>query len=247
MKKSKVFLLSFIIAFVLAGCSNSVSEVGNQEAEAQKEQEEIALSLANYISNDNSQAKAWIKIDGTNIDDPDFQAEDNLYWLRRDEDGSYSVWGCYFADYEADLTGTGPSRNTVIYGHSSLNDETEGKRFTELKKFGIQEFAEEHRYFLFGTKTEEYVATIFSVGYWPDSAQYLYANPSDQAFEELIEGAREHSIYRYDTEVGKEDRIITLSTCTGNDQERFVVMAKLSDHYEGSSKALEVNPSPKGA
>lgn len=190
--------------------------------------------------------KAWIQVPDTNIDDPIFQADDNLYWLRRDENGSYSVWGVYFADYECSL-GEELSRNTVIYGHSSLNDETEGKKFTELKKLNLQDFAKDHRYFLFATGSEEYVATIFSVGYWADSAQYLYADPSDAAFEELLKDAADHSIYNYGVEVGSEDHIITLSTCTGNDQERFVVMARLDNEYTGQSGSLEINPTPKGA
>ena len=118
------------------------------------------------------------------------QAADNSYYLRRDEKGAYSIWGCYFADYEADLTASGPSRNTVIYGHSSLDDETEGKKFTELKKLNLFDFADEHRCFYFSTRDASYVAEIFSVGYWPDSAQYLYADPTDAAFEDLLEEAK---------------------------------------------------------
>ena len=93
------------------------------------------------------------------------------------------------------------------------------------------------------------MAEIFSVGYWPDSAQYLYADPTDAAFEDLLEEAQAHSIYNYPVDPGLDDHIITLSTCTGNDEERFVVMAVL--HPENSSDIgtgeLTVNETPKGA
>lgn len=242
----KIIMAALISALVMTGCSDKPENGIPGQKQMDNDLTSMKQTLTDYAAEENNQAKAWIQVPDTNIDDPIFQADDNLYWLRRDENGSYSVWGVYFADYECSL-GDELSRNTVIYGHSSLNDETEGKKFTELKKLNLQDFAKDHRYFLFATGSEEYVATIFSVGYWADSAQYLYADPSDAAFEELLKDAADHSIYNYGVDVGSEDHIITLSTCTGNDQERFVVMARLGSEYTGQLGSLEINPTPKGA
>ncbi len=55
---------------------------------------------------------------GTNIDGPVQQADDNEYYLRRDELGQPSHQGCIYADYECDLSGTELSMNTILYGHT---------------------------------------------------------------------------------------------------------------------------------
>ena len=238
-----------LAAAMLAGCSG-----GSTVYQDNKEGLEAVSSAVEAMAADISatpNAKAWLKVDDTNIDNMVMQASDNDYYLRRDEQGNYSVWGCYYADYEADLSAAGLSRNTVVYGHSSLDDKTEGQRFTELKKFNLFDFADEHRCFYFSTADNAYIAEVFSVGYWPNTAQYLYADMTDTEFKELIEEAQAHSIYNYPVEVTVEDKIITLSTCTGNEEERFVVMAVVHDGAENNKDigkgALEVNSTPKGA
>ena len=243
----KFLLCSFVVALALAGCGAQEETYTENKKGLEAVSEAVDTIQADFP--DNADAKGWLLFPGTEIDNVVMQAADNSYYLRRDEKGAYSIWGCYFADYEADLTASGPSRNTVIYGHSSLDDETEGKKFTELKKLNLFDFADEHRCFYFSTRDASYVAEIFSVGYWPDSAQYLYADPTDAAFEDLLEEAKAHSIYNYPVDPGLDDHIITLSTCTGNDEERVVVMAVL--HPENSSDIgageLTVNETPKGA
>ena len=247
MKQSRILLATVLLTLMLSGCSADPADPAvPKTGELQSEFADIGLALAEFQETENAQAKGGIRLEDTGIDNPVFQGQDNEFYLRLGDDGAYSIWGCYYADFECRLTDE-LSRCTIIYGHSSLNDETEGERFTELKKLNIGSFAEDHRYFFFATGGKEYVATIFSVGYWPNSSQYLYANPTDPAFEELLEDARARSIYNYDVEVGLGDKIIILSTCTGSEEERYVVMAKLSDAYEGKPGDLEINPTPKGA
>ena len=55
---------------------------------------------------------------------------------------------------------------------------------------------------------------------------------SDEQFDEFINYAFEHSeIEAGDVDVTKEDRIVTLSTCTGDDATRFAVIGKLAQVY----------------
>ena len=44
----------------------------------------------------NPDAVAWLYIPGAEVDDPVMQAEDNGYYLNRDELREYSTWGCYY-------------------------------------------------------------------------------------------------------------------------------------------------------
>ena len=44
----------------------------------------------------NPDAVAWLYIPGAEVDDPVMQAEDNGFYLNRDELREYSTWGCYY-------------------------------------------------------------------------------------------------------------------------------------------------------
>ena len=124
--RKKFLLCSFVVALALAGCGAQEETYTENKKGLEAVSEAVDTIQADFP--DNADAKGWLLFPGTEIDNVVMQAADNSYYLRRDEKGAYSIWGCYFADYEADLTASGPSRNTVIYGHSSLNDETEGKK-----------------------------------------------------------------------------------------------------------------------
>ena len=44
----------------------------------------------------NPDAVAWLYIPSAEVDDPVIQAEDNGFYLNRDELREYSTWGCYY-------------------------------------------------------------------------------------------------------------------------------------------------------
>ena len=54
----------------------------------------------------NPDAVAWLYIPGAEVDDPVMQAEDNGFYLNRDELREYSTWGCYYPR-RLDLRGLG--------------------------------------------------------------------------------------------------------------------------------------------
>ena len=54
----------------------------------------------------NPDAVAWLYIPGAEVDDPVMQAEDNGFYLNRDELWEYSTWGCYYPR-RLDLRGLG--------------------------------------------------------------------------------------------------------------------------------------------
>ena len=133
MKQSRILLATVLLTLMLSGCSADPADPAvPKTGELQSEFADIGLALAEFQETENAQAKGWIRLEDTGIDNPVFQGQDNEFYLRLGDDGAYSIWGCYYADFECRLTDE-LSRCTIIYGHSSLNDETEGERFTELK------------------------------------------------------------------------------------------------------------------
>ena len=99
----------------------------------------------------NPDAVAWLYIPGAEVDDPVMQAEDNGFYLNRDELREYSTWGCYYADCRNHLSGRDAlDTNTVIYGHSANDCDPDGVRFTKLHRYMDADFVKENPY---GTPT----------------------------------------------------------------------------------------------
>ena len=84
----KIIMAALISALVLTGCSSEPETGVPGQKQMDRDLTSVQQTLADYAAKKNNQAKAWIQVPDTNIDDPIFQADDNLYWLRRDENGS---------------------------------------------------------------------------------------------------------------------------------------------------------------
>ena len=204
----------------------------------------------------NEDTVAWLMIPDTEINDAVLQSYDNNYYLRLTEDKTYSVFGCYYASYDCilDLGREELSRNTVIFGHSDYKDNPDGKKFSQLFKYTDLEFLKKNPYIYFSTPDDDMVWQVFSVFYTHVNFNYIQANPTAENFEKIIAEAKAKSEYIIDLDVGKNDKILTLSTCTKYYNEadyenyRFVVMAKLLDTNSVPTEcptSMTINPSPK--
>lgn len=176
---------------------------------------------------ENSDVVGWLTVDGCEIDNRIFQYDDNDYYLRKNEQGEYDVWGCYFLDYinihdDNDLF----DRVSIIYGHS-LGDTTESEKFSRLKYYRDKSFAKKHRIIRFDMLNEEHEWQVFAVCNIPVSIDYIDPNPDDAKFDSTIGYMLDHSFVDMKTDVTKNDQILVLSTCTSADDVRFVVAAKL--------------------
>ena len=84
----------------------------------------------------NDQSVGWITIDGTAIDYPVVQGDDNSYYLTHDFNNSSSIQGSIFMDYrnQPDFS----DWNNIVYGHNMDN----GSMFGALVKYRKQAFYE---------------------------------------------------------------------------------------------------------
>lgn len=80
----------------------------------------------------------WLRQEGTDIDYPVMQAEDNDYYLRRLPDGSWNLNGSLFLDctQPADFS----AENSVIYGHNMHS----GSMFASLTGYERQAYYDAH-------------------------------------------------------------------------------------------------------
>lgn len=191
----------------------------------------------------NRDTVAWLKVPGTEINNSVLQSFDNAFYLRRNERRQYDVYGCYFLDYECTAGARDElSRNTIVYGHEDVTDDPDGKRFSQLYRFLDPAFARATPTIQFCTQQDPMEWQVFAVFYTNVSFEYILADPEDAVFEEMLATARQKSIYEYDVEVGLEDKILTLSTCTvkyGDHDHRFVIMAKQLGEEEEAPVSAE--------
>ena len=202
----------------------------------------------------NVDTAGWLYVPNTTIDDPVMQSTDNEAYLRTTEDGQYDIYGSYFADYRnlLDLGRKHLSRNTIIYGHSDYKDNPQGRDFSQLYNYAKDiEFVKNNPYIYFSTAEEDMVWKVFAVFYTHTDFYYINANPTDEEFEAMIKEAVAKSEYIIDEEIGPDDKILTLSTCTGlfkqpKENYRMAVMAKLMPTSEipVSQLTMEVAPNP---
>ena len=92
---------------------------------------------------------------------------------------------------------------------------------------------------------------VFAVFYTHTDFYYINANPTDEEFEAIIKEAVAKSEYIIDEEIGPDDKILTLSTCTGlfkqpKENYRMAIMAKLmpSNEIPLSEMTMKVEPNP---
>lgn len=173
----------------------------------------------------NKQIVGWISVDGTKLDLPILQADNNEFYLDHNFKDSYSRAGSIFMDYRNDVTNM--NRNTILYGHAMKN----GTMFGSLKNYLKQDYANAHRTIYLDTLYEGYGVEVFAAYETTIDFNYIKTEfQTDEAFSHFIEEVNKRSMIEMNVEVGPDDQIVTLSTCKeffiSNDQ-RVVVQGKL--------------------
>ena len=189
--------------------------------------EYIKMSLINVdfseLKKINSNTKGWIQVNGTNINYPFVQANDNKYYLTHSFDKSYNNAGWVFLDYRNNINQL--SKNTIIYAHGRLDTTMFGSLKNVLENGWLNNT---NNYVVkLSTETENTLWQIFSVYHIPTTSDYIQVNfNSSEEFNNWTSMLINRSAYNFNTNVTKNDNVLTLSTCY-NDNERMVLHAKL--------------------
>ena len=174
----------------------------------------------------NEDIVGWLRVRALDISYPVVQGEDTDFYLHRTFEKTDNFAGCLFFNYlnKPDLT----DQNTIVYGHNMKN----GSMFGKLKQFREEGKFEKSKFFWIFTPDFIYQYRIFAATVVNKTGLNYQTGFTDEQFDEFIDYAFEHSeIEAGEVEVTKEDRIVTLSTCTGDDATRFAVMGKLAQVY----------------
>ena len=170
----------------------------------------------------NNNVKGWIQVNGTNINYPFVQANDNKYYLTHSFDKSWNSAGWLFLDYRNNYTN---NKNTIIYAHGR----TDKTMFGSLKKVLSNEWLINSNNYIIkiSTEKENSLWQIFSIYHIPTTSDYLETNfSSDTEYLDFLNMLLTRSAYNFNTSINSNDNILTLSTCYNN-SDKMVVHAKL--------------------
>lgn len=178
----------------------------------------------------NEDVIGWIYVEALpDINYPIVQGKDNDTYLHMTYEGNYNFAGTIFVDYEN--KGDFSDCNTLVYGHNMKN----GSMFAQLKNFSKDEEAyKKSRYFWIFTPEKNYryeIISAYTTGASSDTYT-LFKGPG-QEFQEYLEKIVGYSDIKTNSEgMNIQDKIVTLSTCTGNEATRYVVQGKRVDELD---------------
>ncbi len=181
----------------------------------------------NYIAalfSINPETVGWLKVNNTNIDYPVVQTNNNEYYLKHNLYNEEDKNGWIFMDYRNSLYNL--DSNTIIYGHNMYYS---GVMFGTLTKAYKKDWYTnpDNLVISFNTIYETMNFQIFSIYKVQKTKDYLKTYfENDQEFTEFVDMITKRSITHFDVPVNPGDKILTLSTCTGENQ-RLVIHAKL--------------------
>lgn len=178
----------------------------------------------NNLKKINPDVKGWIIVNGTKVNYPFVQTDDNKYYLKHSFDKSYNNSGWVFLDYRNNLNSFS-DKNTILYAHNMRNKTMFGT-LTNILENGWLNNPDNYVVKL-STEYENTLWQVFSVYRIPVTSDYIRTNfNSNDDFELFANILLDRSIYDFNTSISGDDKILTLSTCFSN-LERLVLHAKL--------------------
>lgn len=173
----------------------------------------------------NKDTIGWIIFNNEKINNPIVHTTDNSYYINHSFDGKYNQSGSIFMDYRNQSL---DDKNVVLFAHSMLD----GTMFGSIRDIFKDNYfdKEDNNYIkIINLNNETLIYQIFS--YYIIEKEEYYITTSfntNNDFEQFIDTIKKRSYKNFNIEVGSEDHILTLSTCsgTGNTTKRKVVHAK---------------------
>lgn len=250
-----LIIITGMIGYVMYNNYTSLQEVTSIQEKVNEAIKENDTSLVeendnykiknNYIASlltINKDIIGFLKVNNTNINYPVVQAEDNIYYLKKNLNNEDDINGWVYMDYRnSDKI---LNDNTIIYGHNMYYS---GVMFGTLHKVLYSNWYnnEDNLTIEFDTMYESMKWKIFSIYTIPKTSDYLqvsFETPEEKLA--YIKMEKNRSIKNFNVEVTENDYLLTLSTCTG-DNDRLVVHAKLIQEQQEQPEQSEQPEQPE--
>lgn len=171
----------------------------------------------------NPDVVGYLKVNNTNVDYPVVTSSDNQYYLKKNLYQENDKNGWIFMDFRnSDKV---LNDNTIIYGHNMYYS---GVMFGTLHRALNSSWYTnpENLVITFDTMYESMQWQIYSIYTIPKTSDYLQVSfESDEEKDAYISMTQSRSIHNFEVSVTHDDYLLTLSTCTGNN-DRLVIHAK---------------------
>lgn len=168
----------------------------------------------------NPDTVAWLKMDETHINHPVMQGKDNFEYLDKDFYGDHYTAGSLFLDYENQRDFN--DNYNIIHGHHMSS----GAMFGDLERYTNKKFFYKNKTGKLMTPNYDYDLEVFAVSIVNayESAVYNVKNSAESVYEYANKTAKN----KRDIKIGKDDKILVLSTCSGQmNENRIVVFCKM--------------------
>lgn len=209
---------------------NENTEIIEQKEEIPKENpywDYIKMNLINVNFDEllkiNNETKGWIQVNGTNINYPFVQTNNNDYYLTHSFNKSYNQAGWVFMDYRNNTTDY--DKNTILYAHG-MNNKTMFGSLRNILSSSWYDNTDNHIIKL-STPTENTLWQVFSIYHIETTNDYIQTRfTSDEEYQNFLNKLKNRSAVEFDTSINANDKILTLSTCY-NKTDKVVMHAKL--------------------
>ena len=200
------------------------TEPVNEEKQTENAEEpitkNITIDFKSFI-HDYPNAIGWIYSQGANLNYPVMQGSNNSYYIDHLPDGSKNIAGSLFADFRNSEPNV--DSNYIIYGHNMNN----GSMFGSITNYMHQEYYDKYPYIDFYTLNQDYKIDLIAGCTVSVDSDIFNINLDDENYiNELIS----NSTFISNTTFNKNDKLVTLSTCTNvSDDTRYVLIGVLKD------------------
>lgn len=176
----------------------------------------------------NNDTIGFVKVNGTNVNYPFVQTNDNKYYLTHSFKKEKNKAGWVFMDYRNKDVGN--DDNTILYAHGRVNN----TMFGSLNKIINDKWLnnKDNHVVSVSTENKNSLWQIFSVYHIEVTNDYTITNfENENSYAQFLNKITSRSVYNFNNDPTSKDKIITLSTCY-NKTERMVVHAKLIKYQD---------------
>ena len=134
--------------------------------------------------------------------------------------------GWAFADFQNSFPNL--STNTIIYGHTYKQTTIFSKLKNVLKDTWLNN--QKYQKITLDTEQERLIFQVYSIYTTKDTNDYLFINFNNQnKYNNYLDKSIKRSIKKFNIRPSVNDKILTLSTCYTDENQRLVVQAVLVD------------------
>lgn len=180
----------------------------------------------------NPDVVAWLTVDGTHIDYPVVQGEDDMEYVNKDVYGEFALSGSIFLSCVNSRDFSDPY--SLVYGHHMAN----GAMFGDVVSFTEQSYFDKHRTGTLCLLDRTYAISFFAC-VKTDAADLVVYNPQAQAdgVGSLLSYLEAQAVCSREIGVTASDQVIGLSTCSeAITNGRVILFGKLTEKTADQQK-----------